>query len=151
VTADDETWMRLALREAQAAAAEGEVPVGAVVVRGDALLCCARNRRENDRIATAHAELLAIEGACRILGGWRLAGCTLYVTLEPCPMCSGAAIAARLSRVVFGAYDPKAGSCGSLVSLFELPYNHRPAQRGGVLAEESAVLLRDFFGGKRNT
>ena len=125
--AEDERFMREALALAREAAAEGEVPVGAVVVCGGAIVGRGRNRREQDKTALAHAELEAIAGACRTLGGWRLWQCTLYVTLEPCPMCAGAIINARIPRLVFGASDPKAGSCGSLVDLFSLPYNHHPA------------------------
>lgn len=141
----DEEFMRAALRLARAAAAEGEVPVGAVVVRGDEIVGTGRNRRETGKSALGHAELEAIGSACRALGGWRLWECELFVTLEPCPMCAGAAINSRLRRVVFGASDPKAGSCGSLVNLFELPYNHRPELLGGVLEPECARLLKDFF------
>ena len=141
--------MRLALAQAKEAALEGEVPVGAVVVRGEQVISAAHNRRENDRSALAHAELLAIEAACQALGGWRLWECELYVTLEPCPMCAGAAINSRLRRVVFGAYDPKAGCCGSVLDLFSAPFNHHPGITGGVLAEESAALLRAFFRERR--
>lgn len=143
--ADDEHFMREAMALAREAAAEGEVPVGAVVVRGDEIVGRGRNRRERDKTALAHAELEAIEDACRTLGGWRLWQCVLYVTLEPCPMCAGAVINARIPRVVYGASDPKAGSCGSLVNLFSLPYNHHPAVTSGVLGEECAALLREFF------
>mgnify|MGYP002409838402 CR=1 FL=1 len=104
-----------------------------------------RNRRETRKSALCHAELEAIGGACRALNGWRLWQCELFVTLEPCPMCAGAIINARIPRVVFGAFDPKAGSCGSVVNLFELPYNHKPELCGGVLQEECAQLLKDFF------
>lgn len=137
--------MRRALELAAEAAAEGEVPVGAVIVKGDQLISVGRNRRELGKNALAHAEIEAINGACEALGGWRLSGCTLYVTLEPCPMCAGAIINARLDRVVYGATDPKAGSCGSLTNLFELPYNHRPELTSGVLQEECAMLLQAFF------
>jgi tRNA(adenine34) deaminase len=137
--------MRQAIGLAREAAAEGEVPVGALVVRGGAVVGRGRNRRETGRNALSHAELEAIGSACAALGGWRLPGCDLYVTLEPCPMCAGAAINARIRRVVFGAHDPKAGSCGSIVDLFQLPYNHRPEAVGGVLEEECASLLTDFF------
>lgn len=142
-----EQYMEEALRLAEEAAAEGEVPVGAVIVRESdgAIVGRGRNRREQARHALSHAELEAIDEACRTLGGWRLAGCTLYVTLEPCPMCAGAIINARLERVVYGAPDPKAGSCGSLTDLFSLPFNHRPVCVGGVLEEECAGILRDFF------
>ena len=141
----DEAFMREAIRLARLAGAEGEVPVGAVVVRGDEVVGTGRNRRETEKNALCHAELEAIGSACRALGGWRLWQCELFVTLEPCPMCAGAAINARLRRVVFGARDPKAGSCGSVVDLFELPYNHRPELSGGVLEPECARLLTDFF------
>ncbi len=141
----DKDWMRRAMAFAAEAAAEGEVPVGAVIVKDDQLVSAGRNRREIGKNALAHAEIEAISGACRMLGGWRLSGCTLYVTLEPCPMCAGAIINARLDRVVYGAPDPKAGSCGSLVDLFSLPYNHQPELTGGVLQEECAALLQDFF------
>ncbi|XOQ43021.1 MAG: tRNA-specific adenosine deaminase [Clostridium sp.] len=141
----DEDFMREALLLAQEAAAQGEVPVGAVVVRNGEIVARGRNRRENGKNALYHAELEAIDGACRALGGWRLWQCELFVTLEPCPMCAGAIINARLRRVVFGARDPKAGSCGSVVNLFELPYNHKPQLQGGVLAEECSALLKDFF------
>ena len=141
----DVIFMQQALALAREAAAEGEVPVGAVVVLGDRVVGTGRNRRELGKNALAHAELEAIDAACRTLGGWRLSGCTLYVTLEPCPMCAGAIINARIDRVVQGATDPKAGSCGSLVNLFALPYNHRPELTTGVLAEECAGVLKDFF------
>jgi tRNA(adenine34) deaminase len=137
--------MRLALQLADEAAAEGEVPVGAVVVRDGKVVGTGRNRREKDKNALAHAELEALDEACRTVGGWRLFGATLYVTLEPCPMCAGAIINARIDRVCYGAADPKAGSCGSLVDLFALPYNHRPLCEGGLLKEECAAKLTDFF------
>ena len=141
--------MRQALELAKEAAAEGEVPVGAVLVRDGRVVGVGRNRRELDRSALAHAEIEAIDMACRKLGGWRLFGSTLYVTLEPCPMCAGAIINARIDRVVYGAADPKAGSCGSVVNLFELPYNHKPLLEGGLLGDECAALLTDFFRGLR--
>jgi len=137
--------MRLALEQAAIAAAEGETPVGAVCVLGDRVVSVGRNHRETDRNALAHAELEAIDGACRALGGWRLWQCELYVTLEPCPMCAGAIINSRLRRVVYGASDTKAGSCGSVVNLFELPYNHRPILEHGCLEEECSALLTEFF------
>ena len=140
-----EEYMRLALALAAEAAAEGEVPVGAVVVQGDRVVGTGRNRREKNKNALAHAELEAIDTACRTLGGWRLPGCELYVTLEPCPMCAGAIINSRIEQVFFGAPDPKAGSCGSLITLFDLPYNHKPALTGGVLEAECAGLLTAFF------
>ena len=140
-----DAYMRLALQLADEAAAEGEVPVGAVVVRDGQVIGTGRNRRERDRNALAHAEIEAINAACHALGGWRLSGCDLYVTLEPCPMCAGAVINARLDRVIQGTSDPKAGSCGSLVNLFDLPYNHRPELITGVLEEECCDRLRRFF------
>lgn len=142
--------MRHALRLAAEAAEEGEVPVGAVVVRNGEIIGTGRNRRELGRNALAHAELEAIDAACRHLGGWRLFGCELYVTLEPCPMCAGAIINARIDRVIQGTADPKAGSCGSLVNLFDLPYNHRPALIRGVLEEECRAQLQSFFRDLRN-
>ena len=142
---DDAYWMQLALAEARAAAAEGETPVGAVVVRNGELIASAHNRRETGKNALYHAELLAIDEACRKLGGWRLWECELYVTLEPCPMCAGALINARMRRVVYGAPDAKAGSCGSKLDLVAAGYNHRPVCESGVLADESAALLRAFF------
>lgn len=138
-------YMREALALARQAADEGEVPVGAVVVRDGRVVGRGRNRRERGKNALAHAELEAIDEACRTLGGWRLFDCDLYVTLEPCPMCAGAIINARIAHVYYGAADPKAGSCGSVVSLFDLPYNHRPALTGGVLADECAAILSAFF------
>ncbi len=138
-------YMRRALTLASTAAQLGEVPVGAVIVQDDQIIAESYNLRELEKCATAHAELIAIERACKRLGGWRLPHCTLYVTLEPCPMCAGAIINARIDHVVFGAYDPKAGSTGSVISLFDLPYNHKPTLEGGVLEEECAQLLKDFF------
>ena len=145
----DRDCMQMALELAREAAAEGEVPVGAVIVRDGRIIATGRNRREVGRHALAHAEIEAIDGACRALGGWRLSGCTLYVTLEPCPMCAGAIINARVDRVVYAAEDPKAGSCGSLTDLFALPYNHRPVTERGLMEEESTALLREFFRGLR--
>ncbi len=141
----DQEWMECALKEAALAAQEGEVPVGAVIVKDGVLIAKGRNRRETGKNALAHAEIEAINGACEALGGWRLSGCTLYVTLEPCPMCAGAIINARIDRVVYGAKDPKAGSCGSLTDLFALPYNHQPAMTVGVMQEECADILQQFF------
>lgn len=141
----DEIYMRRALILAAEAAADGEVPVGAVLVRNGEIIGRGRNRRERDKNALAHAEIEAIREACATAGGWRLTGSTLYVTLEPCPMCAGAIINARIDRVVFGTADPKAGSCGSLVDLFSLPYNHRPQITTGILEEDCAALLRQFF------
>ena len=137
--------MGAALDEARKAAALGEVPVGAVVARNGQIVAAAHNTRETEKNALHHAELLAIDAACKALGGWRLWECELFVTLEPCPMCAGAIINARLSRVVQGTADPKAGSCGSVVNLFALPYNHRPVLVTGVLEEECAAELTGFF------
>ena len=141
----DEELMRAALAEARIAAEAGEVPVGAVVARDGEIVARAHNLRETGKNAVYHAELLAIDAACRALGGWRLWQCELFVTLEPCPMCSGAIINSRLRRVVYGAKDPKAGCCGSLTDLFALPFNHRPQVEAGLLEAECAQLLRDFF------
>lgn len=141
----NEAFMQEALALAREAAAEGEVPVGAVVVKGDRVVGRGRNRREVGKNALAHAEIEAINEACNTLGGWRLFECDLYVTLEPCPMCAGAIINARLDRVIYGARDPKAGSCGSVVDLFSYPYNHHPECVFGVMEEECAALLTAFF------
>ena len=141
----DELFMQQALELARTAAAEGEVPVGCVIVQDGTVIGRGHNRRETGRSALAHAEIEAIAGACRRLGGWRLWQATLYVTLEPCPMCAGAIINARIPRVVIGAMDPKAGSCGSVVNLFDLPYNHRPEITRGVLEDACASELRTFF------
>ena len=146
----EEQFMREALALAREAADEGEVPVGAVIVRDGEIVGRGRNRRELGKNALAHAEIEAIDMACRTLGGWRLSGCDLYVTLEPCPMCAGAIINARIDRVIQGSADPKAGSCGSVVDLFSLPYNHRPVLVCGVLEQECSGLLRDFFRSLRN-
>ena len=134
----DEKWM-------QKAKEMGEVPVGAVIVKDGKLLCGAHNLREKNGMATAHAELLAIEEACRILGDWHLCGCTLYVTLEPCPMCAGAIINSRIDRVVFGAYDSREGSFGSLINLASYPYSSRPEIVGGVMETECKTVLSEFF------
>lgn len=141
----DKDFMCEALTLARQAAQEGEVPVGAVVVKDGNVIATGRNRREGAHNALAHAEIEALNGACAALGGWRLSGCTLYVTLEPCPMCAGAIINARVDRVVYGADDPKAGSCGSMTNLFALPYNHSPQLERGVLEEECAAVLKEFF------
>ena len=141
----DERFMEEALALAKEAAAEGEVPVGCVIVRGDEIVGRGRNRREKDRSALAHAETEAIADACRNLGGWRLWDCTLYVTLEPCPMCAGAIINARIPRVVWGASDAKCGACGSVCDLFSMEFNHHPQAVAGVLEAQCAELLQDFF------
>jgi len=142
---EDKDFMRSALGLARQAAAEGEVPVGCVIVRGNEIVGAGRNRRETGKSALAHAEIEAISQACRNLGGWRLWECTLYVTLEPCPMCAGAIVNARIPRVVYGASDEKCGACGSVCDLFSMDFNHHPQVTKGVLEEEAAGLLKDFF------
>ena len=145
-----EAYMSLALELAREAAAEGEVPVGCVIAGPDgAVIGRGRNRREETGDATAHAELEAIRQACAALGDWRLTDCTLFVTLEPCPMCTGAIINARIPTLVFGAREALSGSCGSVIDLFSEGYGHRPAVYPGVLREDCAALLRDFFRDKR--
>ena len=141
----DEKWMRLALEEAKIAAQAGEVPIGAVVVRNGELISQAHNLCVTNADATAHAELLAISQACQSLGSWRLSDSTLYVTLEPCPMCAGAAINARVSRIVYAAKDPRAGACESLIRLPKYPLESAPACESGLLGDESIELLRAFF------
>ncbi|MBQ7335645.1 MAG: nucleoside deaminase [Clostridia bacterium] len=141
--------MRLALEEAERAAAEGEIPVGAVVVKGDEVLVTAHNLCEALQDATAHAERLAISSACQTLGRWRLSDCTLYVTLEPCSMCAGAAVNARVGRIVFAAKDPRAGACGSLLNLPAYPLECSPMCCGGVLEGEALDLLSRFFQARR--
>ena len=141
----DETYMARALELARQAADRGEVPVGCVIVRGDRIVGEGSNRREQQRNALCHAELEAIAAACEELGGWRLWDCTLYVTLEPCPMCAGAIVNARIPRVVFGASDPKCGACGSVCDLFSMDFNHHPQVEKGVLADQAGALLSEFF------
>ena len=146
----DERWMRAALVAARDAEASGDVPVGAVIVRDGAILATASNRTLRDQDATAHAETLAVRDACAALASWRLEGCTLYVTLEPCAMCAGALVLARVDRVVFGAWDDKAGMAGSVEDLLRhRKLNHRPEVSGGMLGEESGELLRAFFRRRR--
>ncbi len=142
---DHERWMLEALALADEAARAGEVPVGCVVVRGDRILGRGRNRREERRSALAHAEILAIREACGALGDWRLSDCGLYVTLEPCPMCAGAILNARLKWVCYGARDEKTGSLGSVLNLFEENYGYRPAVYGGILEEECLRRMQEFF------
>ncbi len=147
---DDTTWMRLALDEARCAAEHGDVPIGALAVRHGVVIARTHNRREIDGDATAHAELLAIREASHTIGHWRLEEVTLYCTLEPCAMCAGAMVLARLPRLVFGANDPKAGAGGSVIDLLDHPrLNHRVEVTGGVLAEESTDLIRQFFAALR--
>jgi tRNA(adenine34) deaminase len=145
-----ERLMALAIERARAAAEHGDVPIGAVLARGGKPLAAAGNERELRRDPTAHAEILAIRDAAEALGGWRLPGTTLYVTLEPCAMCAGAIVLARVPTVVYGAPDPKAGAAGSVLDVLAEPaLNHRPEVFGGVLEEECAGLLRDFFASRR--
>jgi tRNA(adenine34) deaminase len=147
---DHTPHMAEALAEARAAAKTGEVPVGAVVVHEGRIVARAHNRRETDADPLAHAEILALREAARVLGRWRLTGCTLYVTLEPCTMCAGAVVLSRIDRLVFGATDPKAGAVGSLYDVPRDPrLNHRPEVDGGVLAEDCAAVLQGFFRARR--
>lgn len=141
----DAYFMSQALELARCAEALGEVPIGCVITKDDEIVGRGYNRRETEKSALEHAELMAIADACRNLGGWRLWQCRLYVTLEPCPMCAGAIINARIPVVIYGAKDKKAGSVESVVELFSLPYNHKPEVISGVMEEECGALLRDFF------
>ncbi len=142
---DDLQFMDAALALAKEAAAEGEVPVGCVIVRDGKIVGRGRNRRETDKSALAHAEIEAIAEACKTLGGWRLWECTLYVTLEPCPMCAGAIVNARIPRVVYGASDKKCGACGSVCNLFSMEFNHHPQVEVGIREQECGALLTEFF------
>jgi tRNA(adenine34) deaminase len=146
----DTEWMRTALDEARSAAASADVPVGALILRDGVVLARTANRTVRDQDPTAHAEMLAIRAASAAMGRWRLDGCTLYVTLEPCAMCAGAIVLARVARVVIGAWDPKSGMAGSVGDVLRHPrLNHRPEVAGGVLEEECSALLRDFFADRR--
>jgi tRNA(adenine34) deaminase len=146
----DEYFMRLALREAQDALTHEDVPIGAVIVREGEVIAVGHNERELRQDPTAHAELLVLREASRVLGSWRLLDCMLYVTLEPCAMCAGAIVLARVPRVVYGTTDPKAGAAGSVLDVLAQPrLNHRPQVAGGLLAPECAELLTDFFGSRR--
>lgn len=145
----DKYFMALAIEEAKKCAALDEVPVGAVIVRENKVIAASGNGRETMKDATAHAETAAISAACRALGGWRLVGCELFVTLEPCPMCAGAIINSRLPSVIIGAKDPKAGALGSITDLLLLPLNHKPEVVFGVMEDECTELLRSFFREKR--
>ncbi len=138
-------FMKTALDLARQSALEGEVPVGAVVVKDNEIVGTGRNRREYGKNALYHAEIEAIDSACKNLGGWRLWQCDMYVTLEPCPMCAGAIVNSRIKTVYFGASDYKAGSFGSVVNFNDLPYNHKPEIIGGVMAEEAQAILTAFF------
>ena len=149
---DNDYYMSIALKLAREAGEDGEAPVGCVIVGADgAIIGRGRNRREKIKSATAHAELDAIEDACKTLGDWRLTGCSLYVTLEPCPMCAGAIIMSRISKLFYGTRDELTGSCGSIINLFMEPYGHSPQITGGILADECAALLSEFFGKLRDT
>jgi tRNA(adenine34) deaminase len=144
-----EYFMKKALNEAKKAAAMGEVPVGAVIVRDGKVISYGKNKREINKNATAHAEMEAIQKACKKLGGWRLFECDMYVTLEPCPMCAGAIINSRIKNLYIGAYDKKGGAVFSVAKLFELPFNHKPQVEIGILAEECSDILKVFFKGLR--
>ena len=147
----DQEFMEAALALAREAMADGEVPVGCVIVRGDQIVGRGRNRRETDKTALGHAEVEAIADACKNLGGWRLWDCTMYVTLEPCPMCAGAILNARIPKVVCGARDAKSGACGSVCDLFSMEFNHHPTITYGLLETESTALLQQFFSDLRIT
>ncbi|MCL2629953.1 MAG: tRNA adenosine(34) deaminase TadA [Firmicutes bacterium] len=149
-----EDYMQIALKLAKKASKKGEVPVGCVVVKGDKIIAKAHNRKEKTNNATRHAEIEAISKASKKLKNWWLEDCDLYVTLEPCPMCAGAMINARVSRVFFGAYEPKSGACGSVLNLFnegEFKFNHKVEATGGILENECALVLSDFFKAKRKS
>lgn len=148
-TPEDEAFMREAMALAREAEEIDEVPVGALVVKDGVVIARAYNTRETSKCATHHAEILAIERACEALGGWRLIGATLYVTMEPCAMCAGAIINARLPRVVYGTKDIRFGAFGSLIDLSEVPLNHKPEVVGGVLGDECRDMLREYFKKKR--
>ena len=145
MSVDDQYYMDAALALAKEAFSEGEVPVGCVIVRKGEIVGRGRNRRETAKTALGHAEIEAIADACKNLGGWRLWDCTLYVTLEPCPMCAGAIINARIPRVIYGAADEKNGACGSVCDLFSMDFNHHPQVEKGVREAECAQLLTEFF------
>ena len=142
---EQEKFMKEALKEAKKAYSKLEVPVGAVIVKDGKIIARGYNQKEKKKDTVEHAEIIAIKKASKKLNAWRLTDCEMYVTLEPCPMCAGAIINARIPRLVYGASDPKAGSCGSVVNLFELPYNHKPELVNGVLQEECSQILKEFF------
>lgn len=147
---NNEKWMKEAIKQAKKAAQKDEVPIGCVIVKDDQIIARAYNKREMKQCSTAHAEILAIEKACKKLGSWRLEDCDLYVTLEPCPMCSGAIIQSRIRNVIFGAYDPKGGCMGSNMNINDVRgFNHYPDIEGGILQDECSGLLKDFFKAKR--
>lgn len=141
----EEKYMKEALKQAKKAYALGEVPIGCVIVHEGKIIGRGYNRRNTDKNTLAHAEITAINKASKVIGDWRLEECTLYVTLEPCPMCAGAILNARIPRVVYGAKDPKAGACGGVCDLFAMPFNHHPEMVSGIREEECAGLLTDFF------
>lgn len=147
---NNEKWMKEAIKQAKKAVQKDEVPIGCVIVKDDQIIARAYNKREMKQCSTAHAEILAIEKACKKLGSWRLEDCDLYVTLEPCPMCSGAIIQSRIRNVIFGAYDPKGGCMGSNMNINDVRgFNHYPDIEGGILQDECSRLLKDFFKAKR--
>lgn len=147
---NNEKWMKEAIKQAKKAAQKDEVPIGCVIVKDDHIIARAYNKREMKQCSTAHAEILAIEKACKKLGSWRLEDCDLYVTLEPCPMCSGAIIQSRIRNVIFGAYDPKGGCMGSNMNINDVRgFNHYPDIEGGILQDECSRLLKEFFKAKR--
>ena len=146
---EDEKWMRLCIAEAEKARACGEIPIGALIVKDGEVIARAHNLCEQSNDATAHAELLSVSEACRKVGSWRLSGCTMYVTLEPCPMCAGAAVNARIGRVVYGARNPRMGACESLIRLSKYPLEVPTECKGGVLEEECLALMHGFFSQKR--
>lgn len=141
----DKKFMREAINLAKIAASEGEVPVGAVIVKDGKIIAKGKNEREKKQNALSHAEIEAINNACNALGSWRLDGCEMYVTLEPCPMCAGAIINARIKTLIFGAYDSKMGSIDSVINLCDYPYNHKVEVYGGICEDEALAVLKDFF------
>ena len=141
----DEYFMKFALDNAKIAELQGEVPVGAIIVKDSKIISQGQNRREYGKNALYHAEIEAINSACKLLGGWRLCNCEIFVTLEPCPMCTGAIINSRIKRVVFGAYDKKSGACGSVINLFNYPFNHNPQVVGGIMEKDCSNILSNFF------
>ncbi len=142
---EKEKFMKAALKEARKAYAEGEVPVGCVIVHNGKIIARGRNKRETKKTALGHAEIYAIDKACKKLGGWRLHQCDMYVTLEPCPMCTGAIINSRIRNLYIGALDYKSGACISVVNLFEYPFNHKPQVESGIMEDECTNILKDFF------
>ncbi len=148
---EKEKYMKEAIKQAKAAAAKGEVPVGAVIVYEGKIIARGYNRRKKQEKTTSHAEIEAISKANKVIGSWRLEDCDMYVTLEPCPMCAGAILQARMRKVYFGAYDPKAGALGSLFNMYEIEdFNHYPEVEGGIMAEECGEMLTAFFRNMRN-